>query len=64
MKDRLALLISGVLASLIAWATWHWWGEEFTLAFIVILLLGFGADNCRLRRQVHRLLVERERRRS
>jgi len=61
MKDRLALLGCGCIFSLLAWASWHWWGDAISCAVLVVALLGYMVDNHRLRRQVQSLLAERER---
>jgi membrane protease YdiL (CAAX protease family) len=57
VKDRLLLLACAVLVSAAAWASWHWWSECFTYAFIGFVLLGLAVDNYRLRRQVASLLA-------
>lgn len=62
MKDRLALLLCGMVCALLAWASWHWWSEHITFAVLVLVVLGYVVDNYRLRRQVRRLLAERDRR--
>lgn len=62
MKDGLALLGSGVVFSMLAWASWHWWSDIISFAVLVIVLLGYVVDNYRLRRQVQTLLAERDRR--
>jgi cbb3-type cytochrome oxidase subunit 3 len=62
MKDGVSLVLSGCFVAVLAWATWHWWGEYFTLAVLVIVLLQYAVDNFQLRRQVRGLLAERDRR--
>jgi cell division protein FtsW (lipid II flippase) len=62
MKDSVLLILSGCFVAVLAWATWHWWSEYFTLAVLVIVLLEYTVDNFQLQRQVRGLLAARDRR--
>ncbi|SHN40295.1 hypothetical protein SAMN05192549_110197 [Duganella sacchari] len=62
MKDRFALLLSGLVAAVLSGASWHWWGQDGTMMVMAVLLLACAVDNGMLRRQVRYLLAERERR--
>jgi hypothetical protein len=52
MTDKISLLAAGVVASLAAWAFWHFLGRDATGAFVTIMLIVVAADNARLRRQL------------
>jgi len=60
MKDSVSLILSGCFVAVLAWASWHWWGEYFTLAILAIVLLQYAVDNFQLRRQVRGLIAERD----
>lgn len=62
MMDRITLLITGLVCSALAWASWHFYGESITTALMLIVLVGYSVDNFHLRRQVRSLLAERDRR--
>ena len=55
MKDALLLLVTGAGISLIAWAFWHYLGNDAFSTFTALVLVGLVADNFRLRRQVRAL---------
>jgi len=52
MKDALALLITGAIASIFAWAFWHYAGTYGTEILSTIFLIALGLDNIRLRRKL------------
>jgi len=55
MKDSLLLLVTGAGISLIAWAFWHYLGNDAFSTLTALVLVGLVADNFRLRRQVRAL---------
>ncbi|WP_343729382.1 hypothetical protein [Duganella sp.] len=57
---RLALY--GCFFAVLSWASWHWWGDFFTFAVLMILVLCYMVDNIQLRRQIQCLLAERDQR--
>lgn len=50
MKDSLLLLVTGVACSFVAWAFWHYLGNDAFSVMNTLVLVGFVADNFRLRR--------------
>lgn len=52
MKDTLLLLATGVACSLVAWAFWHYLGNEAFSTLNTLVLVGVVADNFRLRRKL------------
>ena len=52
MRDALLLLATGAGASLIAWAFWHYLGNDGFAALNSLVLVGAVADNFRLRRRL------------
>jgi hypothetical protein len=52
MKDSLMLLVTGVACSLLAWAFWHYLGNDAIGTLNTVALVGVVADNFRLRRQL------------
>jgi hypothetical protein len=52
MKDFLLLLATGVEVSIVAWAFWHYLGNDAFSTLTTIVLVGVVADNARLRRQL------------
>jgi UDP-N-acetylmuramyl pentapeptide phosphotransferase/UDP-N-acetylglucosamine-1-phosphate transferase len=55
MKDRLLLIVTGVVFAGLAWFFWHTtqqWG------FLILIIIGYGgllSDNIRLRRRIKEL---------
>lgn len=52
MKDALLLLATGVACSVVAWAFWHYLGNDAFSTLNTLVLVGVVADNVRLRRQL------------
>jgi hypothetical protein len=52
MKDALLLLATGAGVSLIAWAFWHYLGNDALSTLTTVVLVGVVADNFRLRRKL------------
>jgi hypothetical protein len=52
MKDSLLLLATGAGVSLIAWAFWHYLGNDALSTLTTVVLVGVVADNFRLRRKL------------
>jgi hypothetical protein len=52
MTNSISLLATGVVASLAAWAFWHFLGKDAAGAFVTIMLVVVVADNARLRGQL------------
>jgi uncharacterized membrane protein YfcA len=52
MKEALLLLATGVACSLVAWAFWHYLGNDAFSTLNTLVLVGVVADNVRLRRQL------------
>jgi hypothetical protein len=52
MKDSLSLLATGAGVSLIAWAFWHYLGNDAFSTLTTVVLVGVVADNFRLRRKL------------
>jgi hypothetical protein len=52
MKDSLLLLTTGAGVSLVAWAFWHYLGNDALSTLNTVVLVGVVADNFRLRRQL------------
>jgi hypothetical protein len=52
MKDSLLLLTTGAGVSLIAWAFWHYLGNDAAFTLTTVVLVGVVADNARLRRKL------------
>ena len=52
MKDSLLLLATGVGASVVAWAFWHYLGSDGFSVLNIIFVTYISADNFRLRRQL------------
>lgn len=55
MKDDAFLLIAGIIAAAIAWAFWHFLGEQAFVVLLAIVLLGLLVDNQRLRQELSRV---------
>jgi len=49
MKDRLALLIAGLLCAIGSWAFWHYIGADATNIIGTIFIVSLAVDNRRLR---------------
>ncbi|AMO98115.1 putative membrane protein [Collimonas arenae] len=52
MKDHFQLLTGGALFAIIAWAFWHFLGNDAFSALSTIALLVLFVDNVRLRRKL------------
>lgn len=52
MKDSLLLLALGAGVSFVAWAFWHYLGNDALSTLNTVVLVGVVADNFRLRRQL------------
>ena len=52
MKDALLLLVTGIAVSLVAWAFWHYLGNDAFGVLNTIFLVSAVVDNFRLRRQL------------
>jgi uncharacterized membrane protein YfcA len=52
MKDSLLLLAAGIVASVVAWAFWHYLGKDASSTLVTVMLIVVAADNARLRRQL------------
>jgi len=50
MADKLLLLLFGAIAACIAWAGWHFLGENAGHVLTIVALVILVADNVRLRR--------------
>ena len=52
MRDDLLLILSALLCAGLAWAFWHYLGEQALGALTVVALIALAADNYRLRRRL------------
>jgi hypothetical protein len=52
MKDRVALLLAGLIASGFAWAFWHYLGARAFDVLSTLVMVTLVADNIRLRRKL------------
>jgi uncharacterized membrane protein YfcA len=52
MKDALLLLVTGAACSLVAWAFWHYLGNDAFGVLNTLFLVAAVVDNFRLRRQL------------
>ncbi len=52
MRDKLLLLMSAGVASLLAWLLWHHLQDEAYLTISLLALAGAILDNMRLRRRL------------
>lgn len=50
MKDRLMLLVAGVVVSAAAWGFWHFLGPHALDVFTAVVIVLLAVDNMRLRR--------------
>ncbi|MES2739672.1 MAG: hypothetical protein V4754_01770 [Pseudomonadota bacterium] len=55
MKDSLLLLVTAVVCSGLAWAFWHYLGNDAISTLVTLSLIGTVADNFRLRRRLREL---------
>jgi len=55
MKDRIFLLVVGILCSAVAWAFWHYAGAMGYDIISLLFLVAIAADNIRLRRLLRSL---------
>jgi hypothetical protein len=54
MKNCLSLLSCGLLASVAAWAFWHFAGDDAFSVLTTIVLLALILDNRRLRQRLNK----------
>lgn len=54
MRDDLLLILTALVCAGLAWAFWHYLGEQALAALTVIALIALAADNYRLRRRLRR----------
>jgi len=52
MKDRLGLLVAGMFLACLAWALWHWLGDDGFGTISTLALIALAIDNIRLRREL------------
>jgi hypothetical protein len=52
MKDHLLLLAVAMVASIVAWFFWHFFGDGSFSIISMIALVALLADNIRMRRQL------------
>lgn len=52
MKDGLGLLVAGLILACLAWALWHWLGDDGFGAISTLALIALAIDNTRLRRKL------------
>jgi len=52
MKDSLLLLAAGAGVSLVAWAFWHYLGNDGFSVLNILFVVYISVDNVRLRRQL------------
>jgi hypothetical protein len=55
MKDRLLLLLSAAVMSLVSWAFWHYLDEDALPVFLSGMLVLTAIDNHRLRRTIKQI---------
>lgn len=56
MKDFFLLVVTGLLAAVLAWAFWHFLRADVgAVVLVLIVLLGLRDENSLLRRQLKRL---------
>jgi hypothetical protein len=53
-SERFLLIVAALAASLAAWATWHFLGQESLSMLLLVALIAALADNWRLRRAARR----------
>lgn len=54
LKDQLLLLAAGLGCAFVAWAIFHFAGDQAWLLIVTLTLIGVSADNARLRRRLRR----------
>jgi predicted membrane-bound mannosyltransferase len=59
MEDRLMLAVTGGILALLAWAFWHYLGEDAFSVLSTAVLIGIAIDNVRLRRQLRNSATSR-----
>jgi uncharacterized membrane protein YoaK (UPF0700 family) len=52
MKDTVLLLLTSALFAALAWAFWHYLGNDAFSAMSIIVIVVLGAQNARLRKQL------------
>ncbi|MEC5160585.1 MULTISPECIES: hypothetical protein [unclassified Janthinobacterium] len=52
MRDSGLLMLAAALCSVIAWAFWHFLGNDAFGVFMIVALVIVAADNVRLRRKL------------
>jgi membrane protease YdiL (CAAX protease family) len=52
IKDSLLLLVTGIVCSGLAWAFWHYLGNEALSMIVTLSFAATAADNFRLRRRL------------
>lgn len=54
MRDRLALLLTAVVAAGLSWALFHFAGQDAFQMLTLVFIVGLAIDNVRLRRRLRR----------
>lgn len=52
MRDTVLLLLASALCGALAWAFWHYLGNDAFSALSIIVIVILGAENGRLRKQL------------
>ncbi len=52
MKDKLTLLVIGVVVAVLAWAFWHFLEQDAFFVLSALMLVVLSVDNRRLRKKL------------